>query len=1051
MAPILRFELARVVRTPSLWVLCALFFLIAAYAGAQSDPSFGLAVSTTVNAPANVAALIGIASAAAMFGWGALFARSVVFDTGSAFSTVFFSLPFRNLEYVVGKTLAAVVGFMLPCCAAALGLWCGTQWAPVGQQEWAPATFAPYAYGLFALALPNAWFAAAVIFATASRSRSVGSTYFGLIVLFLLHALAALTLTSSNPHLGQLLDPFGIRSFTAVNANDTILDDKAWVLTVLDPGFLTNRLLWLSVSTLLLGLAGRWVRSPYTVHAKEALARESQPRSTRAPAPASPSPSWWSQMRAIAGFHFALAVRSPTYLIALAVGAVLIVMNTATVPGIPTAVLVLTTKDVADVFIGTFSTILAVVLIVMAVEMVFHDESNGSEGLWDAMPIHAGVTMVGKGVALLGLVLVFEATGLLVCAAVLSLGSPLLFDPAALWAPALVALTFPLLSAAGAVAVLTGTRSRHVGVAVIGAVVATRLIAQASGTPSHALAFGWLPAMIHSDITGYGSQVQEWGLYAWSWAAVVGLALVAAPWVRSASSPLRWAMGGVLALTALAATLVLHGIGSDPDPQTGLTARQAAQYETTYGDRRGADELTVVDIRTAIDLDASRRTARAAIHYQLTNESAHSIDAIRLDWNPLMSVTIASGTSAIDPALGTATVRLSSPVPPGGRADLDLTSTLSAHAFDHTAAGLLEKTAAVVRSELLLPTIGYNAGKELRGANQRERFGLPRAPTARPSSSVPDNLLSSHFARSRLDTRVTVDGDLLALAPGTLVEQRKEAARSQYHYVTPEPVLPYFAVVAGQWVKDTSRSDQTQLDLYYHAGHEGNVPAIRDAARAALTYGTAHVGALGVNTLRVIEVPRQIGNPQSFPGMMILPESVGFLFDPQSASHDWTTMIVAHEAAHQWWALNVIPAAGPGAQVISESMAQYTAFRVLQQKHRSDAAWFVDNARADYLAGRRRHVGDELALVETDGDPYLTYGKGAVVIEAIAKAMGEHRADEFFSTFLRTYAHDYPTARDLEQALLDRAGEGERARIREGFEGTGLPSAMTPDPKRTHP
>lgn len=1039
MMTVLRFELARTFRTPWLWVLSAAFFLIAAHAGASNEAGFANFIATTVNAPVNVAGLIGISSMLTLFAWGPVFARSVVFDTALPFSPLFFSMPFRAAGYVAGKSAAALAGFLLPSVATVVGLFLGTQWDAAGQAALAPMTIAPYLHGLLVLALPNALFGAGVIFVTASRGRSVGATYFGLVVLFLLHALTAIALIG-NSALQDILDPFGLRSFLSINTGSTVLDDKVWTLTINDGGFIANRILWLSISFGLLAFGAWRLRSPRSLSTRDSKVLEVEPPSSAPVSSPTLSPSWWTQVLAITRFHFRSAARSRAYLVALGVGCLLIAMNSATIPGVPTAVLVPTTQDVASVLTGIFSQVLVVVIVFLTLELAFHDEDHGSAGLWGALPVHPGAEAVGKGAALVGLSLLFVLAGVAVGAGVLALGAPSLFEPGRLVAPAIVAIALPLLSIVGTLAVVALVQSRAVALAIIGAVLGLRLLVTALGSPSHLLAFGWLPPLVHSEITGYGSAFQAWSPYALAWSAVVAGLLMLATWLRDKSKGVRWSFAMGLALIVLVAGAVHHVRASrlQVNPFTGLTAEQAARYELGYGASRGATEPTVVDITSRIELDTVRHSASATLRYRVVNESAEPIEAIHLDWNPLVAVTVkGSFASSVDPELGTASLRPASALAPGASLEIELTSTIDRRAFDRTGAGLAERSAVVVRSALLLPGLGYNRRKEVDGAERRARLGLASSSVEGSGNGAVDNFLAMHFGRSRLDTTVAIDGDLLAIAPGELVEQRREGARQVFRYVTSAPVLPYFAVVAGRWTKDATKAGDMTLEIFHHAGHDGNLPAMRAAAKATLLYGNEHYGSLGPSSLRVIEVPRQLENPQALPGMMILPESVGFLFDPKAMSRDWTTMLVAHETAHQWWALKVVPAAGKGSQVLSESLAQMTAFRVLRQMRSPDAAWFVDQARGDYLAGRQRRTGDEPALADADGEPYLTYSKGPVLLEDIARSLGERRFNDAIGRFVRDHGRDYPTTRDLMEALLVEAGEGEADRIRNAFLSPG--------------
>ena len=100
-----------------------------------------------------------------------------------------------------------------------------------------------------------------------------------------------------------------------------------------------------------------------------------------------------------------------------------------------------------------------------------------------------------------------------------------------------------------------------------------------------------------------------------------------------------------------------------------------------------------------------------------------------------------------------------------------------------------------------------------------------------------------------------------------------------------------------------------QLSVYYHTGHDWNVPKMLNAMGTALDYYRAHFGPYQFNYARIIEFPGYDSFAQAFAGTMPYSESIGFnanTDDPDKI--DFTTYVIAHEMAHQYWAHQVIGA-----------------------------------------------------------------------------------------------------------------------------------------------
>ena len=110
-----------------------------------------------------------------------------------------------------------------------------------------------------------------------------------------------------------------------------------------------------------------------------------------------------------------------------------------------------------------------------------------------------------------------------------------------------------------------------------------------------------------------------------------------------------------------------------------------------------------------------------------------------------------------------------------------------------------------------------------------------------------------------------------------------------------------------------------------------------NAMGAALDYYRANFGPYQFNYARIIEFPGYASFAQAFAGTMPYSESIGFnanTDDPDKI--DFTTYVVAHEMAHQYWAHQVIGADMQGGTMTSETLAQYSALMVMKHLYGPD-------------------------------------------------------------------------------------------------------------------
>ena len=80
--------------------------------------------------------------------------------------------------------------------------------------------------------------------------------------------------------------------------------------------------------------------------------------------------------------------------------------------------------------------------------------------------------------------------------------------------------------------------------------------------------------------------------------------------------------------------------------------------------------------------------------------------------------------------------------------------------------------------------------------------------------------------------------------------------------------------------------------------------------------------------LRVTEFPGLAGYAQGFPGNISFSEDIGFMTRPNTEDDedvDSAFYVVAHESGHQWWGNMVMPGKGPGGNIISEGLANFSA------------------------------------------------------------------------------------------------------------------------------
>ncbi len=269
-------------------------------------------------------------------------------------------------------------------------------------------------------------------------------------------------------------------------------------------------------------------------------------------------------------------------------------------------------------------------------------------------------------------------------------------------------------------------------------------------------------------------------------------------------------------------------------------------------------------------------------------------------------------------------------------------------------------------------------------------------------------------ARAWYDTRirVTVPADFCANANGVLVGETVRDGRRTLTFVTDRPVH-LFNVVAGRWV--VRRADG--VAVYYHPAHTYNLDEIVLALRGARRWYSEWFAPYPWRELRLSEFPDLRTYAMGSPTNITFSEGIGFLTrsEPKSDAPFWVT---AHEAAHQWWGNILVPAARPGADVLSEGMAHFSTILLIGQvKGRQQQFAFLRQIEDQYANTRRADA--ERALARVDGsrpaDGLIIYDKGGWTAWMMMQLIGRERMLAGLRDFIaawRDRQDDHPVLQD---------------------------------------
>ncbi|NVI98543.1 hypothetical protein HV824_10455 [Myxococcus sp. AM009] len=1067
---LLRFEWRFQTRQAAFLVAVAAFLGMAfVFVGTGYGPD-----NAHINSPASVMQSLGFLSLFSSFVLSASCANAALRDSEHRMEALVYATPISKLTYLSVRLAGALLAALAVFTVAALGLMLAPWVLDVDPERRASWEVLRYAWALAVMVLPNLLFAASLLFAVATLTRSALATYVGAVFLYALYFVGALLgdsplMAGAAPQTPEavaraaLLDPFGLSAFFAQTRYWTEHERNTRLLG-LEGAFLHNRLLWLGVSAGVLAFV--YQRFAFRA-ASGAKPRRIEPEAAapgRVPyRPVEGDRDEGTRFRAALvstlKVEAGAILKGRAFLALMALWVFVLGMEVAASATqaeygtrlLPTTGLLLQAIHPPLFLFG------ALCLVYFGAELVWRERVVRLSDLLDATPASSAVFYLSK-LAVLGLQ-VLALTGSAVGIAVLfQLSRGYRHLEPELYLSLLYFAGLPLLLFAVAVLWLqTLSPHRYVGM-FLGLLLALAMRQGGLVGLEHGLLrYASGPPLRYSDMNGLGAGVHGFNAYMVYWSALAGVLglLTCGLWRRGVSPPLRarfaalprvWGRRGVTAVAAclglfvLAGGFIFHGTNVLNRYETrAQLADWKADYEKAYQRHESLPQPSIVAVKARVDLYPEEARYRTTGSYVLENRTRAPIQRVWLSVRrDVHHATLAlPGARQVhhDSRFGMAAFELDTPLPPGAKTELTFALELARRGIrDGARDTSIAANGSFISNLEAFPAIGYRKGYELVDARERRQRGLPETPRVEAEAEGDLGLAEGGGGQrtwTTLDLTVSTSDTQLAVAPGALRQTWHEGDRRVFRYVMERPMLNWFAIVSARYAVRKARHLGVDVEVYYHPGHAHNVERMLRAATRSLDLLGAQLGPYPHPQLRIVEVPATWGfGALALSNTIYYPEHRGFLTAPgEQGTVDLITRRIAHEVAHQWWGHQVDPVSGPGGLLITESLAKYAEQRVLKALHgeaqvRQVLAFDLDR----YLRGRAEEDGEEPPLLQTRDEPYLYYGKGAVVMRALEDLLGEAALDRALRELVQRHAHPrpQPTARDLLALLHDETTEATR-------------------------
>ncbi|MGZ2372018.1 M1 family aminopeptidase [Ancylomarina sp. YFZ004] len=1046
-----KFELKYWLKNPATYVYAAVLLVISTLIMAGNIGVFDSNTATTAsvrlaNSPIALFGSFGLLILA-YFLLPSIVGGSVNRDFSSEMHSILYSYPFKKSAYIPAKFLSSIVISLAIFLVFGLGLIIAPLLPGVNPEMLGP--FRPLAflqiYGL--IILPNILLFGAIVFAVITFTRNLGAGFITMIILFFLQSMSqGLMSDLESKTLSALLDPFGMSAISHATEYWNVAERNTNLLPM-GGLVLINRLIWMSVAAIIFAgtyfkfqftqnaLTFRWFSKKSAVVVKDNfnnLRDINLPRVT-----IDNSYSWNLRlMWNMSVMNFKYVIKSVPFMVLVAFGILFLIVGnsvTGTIFGTTTHP---TTWKMLMVPSTMFNLFLLLITFLYSGMLVQRERRAKMFELVDVTHTPNWVQYFSKFIALIKVQILLLVVVMFSCIAIQISEGYYEIEPLHYFFELFI-LKLPvyIVYAALSLFVQSLLSNFYIGFfALFIFSIASPMLSEL-GIEQRIFIFNVDSGFKYSDMNGYGSSIPAYMFYRLYWFLFSSVLLIAglAIWRRGVRETVKirfrrakenWTR--TLYTSLIVCTLGFISVGGyiywfnnieNEHKSAQENELESVEYENKYSKYFNIAQPRITDVNLDVDLYPATRDLKVRGQYIVKNKSNETIDSVHINYSYKNAAVKFSRTADLvskDTLFQYDIYKLEKPLLPGDTMLINLTLSNQENHFLRNNSPVLANGTFFNNGRFL--TIGYSRDGELQDNTVREKYDLPKrdrmaAPT--DTVSLGNTYISECADWVNFETTVSTAADQIAIAPGYLQKKWIDGDRAFFHYKMDAPILNFYSWVSAEYEVYTDKYEDVNIEIYYHKGHDYNIVDMVDALKASLKYYGDNYSPYQHKQVRVIEFPRTIGTfAQSFPNTIPFSEAIGFIAKEDKSDKgavNYAYHVTAHEMAHQWWAHQVIGANVQGATLMSESLSEYSAIKVLEQKYpKSKIRKFMKEELNRYLRGRGAEKVKEQPLMYNENQQYIHYNKGAVAMYAISDYMGEDNLNTALSEYISDVGFQEP-------------------------------------------
>ena len=768
---------------------------------------------------------------------GTAFTNSAALRDGEfRMAEIIYSTRISSTAYVLGRFIGAFIVAYLVYLGTSVGFALGALMPTLDPELVGPFVLGHYVYAATVVGLPALLANLSIVYAIAVWSRDQRIAYASIIALLVMYQVASGLLGQLEyREVAALVDPTGAGALGEVMQYWTVFERNTEVVPI-EGLLLTNRLIWLGVSVILLALTTWRFRFEVSRRKRRRKKKDLDPvTEDRVVSPGTIATRRadfsgnvaWHQFTARTRFEVRGVMKSVFFWVLVALAAALSFGNFVSLGAFFGTEIYPVTRMMITVMSGSVTLSLLIIMVFYGAELVWRDREVRFQEILGSSPAPNWTFVISKLVAGLLVVVIF----LLVTAVVAVLNQ--LFNGYTNLEPGLYlvgylydyGMLFYLATVLSIVLQILAP-NKYFGMLFMVVYIVGLLTLPGAGFEDPLYNYGLSSSTPYSDMNGYDGQLVFAAWYHIYWACFATLLGVLGylMWNRGLHEKFSIRLRNIGAnfsrttgLVAAAATTGFIGMFVwifynthilneyvTSDDQRAFTAN----YEKKYVHLKGRPIPRITDIEIDVELYPEEQAFVVAGEYVLENKTDGPITEVPIGFGFTTEINDLELEGATrfesDEEYNFHQFRFDPALQPGERRKLTYTGSRYPRGFKHSGniPGLLNQGGGVfgngsfVNSGALGPYIGFNEGLLLTDRNSRWREGLepvPRYPDLDDKSEWGNSYLTQDADWVTFEAIVTTSDDQTAIAPGYLIDEnvdgRPQAIPLQDGRTDAEPLL----------------------------------------------------------------------------------------------------------------------------------------------------------------------------------------------------------------------------------------------------------------------